>query len=1003
MITGLTKVSLLVCVTVSVSAIPLAAQTPPAGRVTIAAVDSFAYVNLVCFECDVVQVLTAPGSVTAQNTGFNGESATATLTLNVAASASGEIQRIEFIASATAHAGTSFQSTVASLKAHVDLLVTATVRATITERIQTIRNGVIILNTNTTQTQVFTPGQHAVEGLLPFCSAFSFTGTVPTGSATCSFTIEIERRPVLVIPGIVGTYAANTTNDLDWLRQRGADPSDLQIDPLARSYNDLVQTLRNVGYQDGKDLFVVNYDWRLSPGRDAGSTDGQIGGITAASITRRNFQTGVDYLGDILKQAAERWAVDHPGEPPLDAVDVVAHSTGGLVARAYIQSAAYGGDYAAGKPLPKINNMIMVGVPNRGASKAWNPLLDNWVVDPAFQMVLSKIIDRAYQQILKGEVIFGPDHVISLASVQPPQCLDLPEVCFINLYVPTARSLLATYDFIDFGAGYTNVNGVAGLRNSLLLDLNGGSDPLAFTSSSNVTVICGTNAELSGGVPGTPKLVIQRFGPARDVIASFADFLARDAHPNEIYFEDVQPLASGDGTVPLISCFDTFAGDARVHLTSFTMGAGGNTSDSVGHVALMSNRDVQKAILNALGVPFRDPADIKTGLANLSATLACAVQGCLNFLADPVEGILVDGQGRRLGYSAATGPLTEIPDSVWFGQADGIGWAFGAPEEPLSLQLRGLGGPYYVAVSALSPTRVGGLIDSGFLAPGAPKVLPIPLSDPSSPGTDADQVAPVTTAAPSPQPNPAGWNNSDVVIALSAADEAGGSGVKNITVSTSGSQAIAETTVAGTSAVVTISAEGQTTVRFFATDNAGNAEQPRIVTINLDKTPPTIDGSVTPSPNSNGWNNTDVVVSFQCRDALSGVDAGSVPANTVVSSEGANQSVGGACQDIAGNAASTTVNRINVDKTAPAVSCGTNPSSLWPPDHRLVTITASVLVTDAHSGPAGFILESITSDEPDAGGGSGDTSNDIQGFAIGTPGTTGQIRAERAGGGLGRV
>jgi pimeloyl-ACP methyl ester carboxylesterase len=118
------------------------------------------------------------------------------------------------------------------------------------------------------------------------------------------------------------------------------------------------------------------------------------------------------------------------GQLGLD--DVIAHSTGGLVARTYIQSAAYGGEYAAGKNLPRVNNLIMVGVPNRGASKAWNPLHDNWVVDPAFQLVLSKIVNRAHQKVLQGGVITGPDYDITLASLQSPQCQDSPHVCFIN-------------------------------------------------------------------------------------------------------------------------------------------------------------------------------------------------------------------------------------------------------------------------------------------------------------------------------------------------------------------------------------------------------------------------------------------------------------------------------------------------------------------------------------------------------------------------------------------
>ena len=238
---------------------------------------------------------------------------------------------------------------------------------------------------------------------------------------------------------------------------------------------------------------------------------------------------------------------------------------------------------------------------------------------------------------------------------------------------------------------------------------------------------------------------------------------------------------------------------------------------------------------------------------------------------------------------------------------------------------------------------------------------------------------------------------------LGAIDNAGGSGVKDITYSATGAQPIASTSVTGASVTISIATQGQTTVTFFARDNAGNAEAPQTITVKLDKTPPVLGGSLTPPPNASGWNKTNVVVGFQCRDEFSGLAAGSPPADSVVSGEGANQAVSGACRDVAGNSVLVTVNGINIDKTPPTVSCGTSPSSLWPPDHRLVTVNASVIVTDTLSGSAGFTLQSITSNEPDTGSGSGDTPNDIQGFVIGTASTTGQLRAERAGTGTGRI
>ena len=101
-----------------------------------------------------------------------------------------------------------------------------------------------------------------------------------------------------------------------------------------------------------------------------------------------------------------------------------------------------------------------------------------------------------------------------------------------------------------------------------------------------------------------------------------------------------------------------------------------------------------------------------------------------------------------------------------------------------------------------------------------------------------DTTAPSTTRTLSPQPNAAGWNKEDVTLTLSATDN--DSGVKEITYSATGAQAIAEQTVPGATATLSaITTEGQTTISYHATDNAGNTESPpKTLTVKLDKTAP---------------------------------------------------------------------------------------------------------------------------------------------------------------------
>lgn len=91
-----------------------------------------------------------------------------------------------------------------------------------------------------------------------------------------------------------------------------------------------------------------------------------------------------------------------------------------------------------------------------------------------------------------------------------------------------------------------------------------------------------------------------------------------------------------------------------------------------------------------------------------------------------------------------------------------------------------------------------------------------------------------------------------------------------------------------------------------------------------------------------------------------------------------------------------------VDDTPPEISVSVTPTSLWPPNHHLAAIEASVVVTD-NCPDATFTLTSITSSEADNGLGDGDAPNDIQDASIGTADLAFTLRAERSGTGSGRT
>ena len=100
----------------------------------------------------------------------------------------------------------------------------------------------------------------------------------------------------------------------------------------------------------------------------------------------------------------------------------------------------------------------------------------------------------------------------------------------------------------------------------------------------------------------------------------------------------------------------------------------------------------------------------------------------------------------------------------------------------------------------------------------------------------------------------------------------------------------------------------------------------------------------------------------------------------------------------------TTCQAMVVDSTPPSISVDVTPDELWPPNHRMVNVGATVTAADT-CGPTSVVLESVASDEPDNGTGigDGDTDNDIQHADTGTEDYSFKLRAERAGTGDGRV
>lgn len=639
-----------------------------------------------------------------------------------------------------------------------------------------------------------------------------------TGQTAVMRAIPPTHRPVLIVPGIVGT--GPKPGDTTWWRERGTHPDHIVPDPLLGVYDDITETLHNFGYELGRDMFVVNYDWRLKPAELDGSFDGYIRGFTPDDLVDNHFERAVDYFGYFLLKAAEQYKLDHPNEPDLDSVDVIAHSTGGMVTRAYIQSDAYGGNLS--KPsaggvsqLPRVNNFIMVGIPNFGANKAWNPLNDNFKDDTAFRVILSKIIyaELLYLKANPGNVIYGPDQSLSIASLSTDpeqQRLDM-----IRKYVPTINSLLATYPFIAEAALGLDLKGPEGdpayaqLQNYGALDLNFGYRvPNPFVGANLASLVTGKIMVVAGrNRPDTLLWSKQNSGPSSDCqsyfgagkvanadVSALDSYIGRCANPNEtwfqIQFDPPQPYAyipvstmrfydHGDMTVPYGSAAGAFM-DANANPVANNIVI--KNYDGIDHLGLMWDRNSQHDMLEVLGVqnpniklvstnkhrdgvcagkvlplgvgydaianflvsdteiinastgtPVQKYALIKAlQFARLAAKgLTISASACAavaSFLFDPVQGYVVDQQGRKLGYTAAGGNKSEIPGSYWLGDGNGsgIGFIFSGQPLTLSVQLVGLGKPYRVEAGLNSTGGTVSATYSGTLASGATQTYNLP-------------------------------------------------------------------------------------------------------------------------------------------------------------------------------------------------------------------------------------------------------------------------------------
>lgn len=130
-----------------------------------------------------------------------------------------------------------------------------------------------------------------------------------------------DNNPIIFIPGIYGSMG----NDI--IPRTG----EFSFGMAKSIYMPIINNLEDLGYRLEKDLFIVYYDWR-----------------------KKNLYSAKKYLIPMIRKVKEITGAKK--------INIICHSMGGIVARAYIQSELYVYD---------IDKLIMFGTPNSGSVNAY--------------------------------------------------------------------------------------------------------------------------------------------------------------------------------------------------------------------------------------------------------------------------------------------------------------------------------------------------------------------------------------------------------------------------------------------------------------------------------------------------------------------------------------------------------------------------------------------------------------------------------------------------------
>ncbi len=303
------------------------------------------------------------------------------------------------------------------------------------------------------------------------------------------------------------------------------------------------------------------------------------------------------------------------------------------------------------------------------------------------------------------------------------------------------------------------------------------------------------------------------------------------------------------------------------------------TLDGAGHAITGSGNGNGLTLMGRQGITIKD-LQIRAFYNGISVTSSASNTFAGNVVSNSTHGLLLLGSasntltgntfsGNRYGILLSSANDNTIFNNNFLGNSTQA-FVAGSSGNVFSLPAP-IGGNYWSTWSG--PDDNGdGFVDVPYSFTGGRDDLPL-----VNPAAVDDTVAPITLLSLWGTHGENGWYVSDVQVTLTAADNAGGSGVKLTEYSFDGANWTAY------SCPFTFSNEGERTVYYRSIDNRGNLESPKQQVVRIDKTAP----QMTINTPANGVTyslNQTVIADWSTIDAVSGIAtaAGTVPSGEAI-------------------------------------------------------------------------------------------------------------------------